>query len=334
MNASTPTAKPPRGMRSWLTAPFKLITSPLKQIVRSAVREEIQTILFPKVDQLGHFSREIASRIAIPVGPNELMMACPSGYVLLPADDIAVVACFATGGDMEPGTRIFLGNALQPGDTFVDVGANLGIMTLAAARAIGPTGKIFAFEPFPQTKRLLERTVWANGLADIVTIHQAAVSNKGGTAEFFIGPTCGHNSLFPLEETHLAEAAVSGSGGKVQVKMVRLDETIPAGTSIRLIKIDAEGAELEVLESAAALIRAQPEISLVVEFGPTHLKRRGLTTNDWLKPFLDLGLDYRAINLQTGALEKTTPAQLEKVFSENLFFSRPGSEIWRRVVGN
>jgi len=320
------------GFLARLKAFIKFPGTRFRQMVRDSVRHEIQEHLIPRLDNLAHYAQNMAGRFAIPVGPNELLMLCPSGLVLVPADDIAVVACFANGGDLEPGTRILISQALQPGNTFVDVGANLGIMTLAAARAVGPQGKIIAFEPFEQTKRFLERTIWANGLGDLVTIHHAAVSDHAGTHEFFVGPTCGHNSLFPLEASSTTNAGVSGAGNRVEVNMVRLDEVVSEATPVHLLKIDAEGAELEVLESAAKIIRAQPEIALIVEFGPSHLKRRGLTTSSWLKPFQDLGLDYKSIHPFTGKLESTNPEMLDRVHSENLFLARNKSAIWKRLV--
>lgn len=334
MNGQSPNHPPQTlGLLSRLKAFIKFPANRLRQLVRESVRQEIQEHLIPRLDNQANYQRDLSGRFAIPVGPNELMMACPSGLVLVPADDIAVIACFANGGDLEPGTRILVSKALTPGNTFVDVGANLGIMTLAAARAVGPQGKIIAFEPFGQTKRLLERTVWANGLGEIVTIHQAAVSDHAGTHEFYVGPTCGHNSLFPLETSNSPDGGVPKAGNRVEVKLVRLDEVISIATPVHLLKIDAEGAELEVLESASKIIRAQPEIGLIVEFGPSHLKRRGLTTRDWLKPFLDLGLNYMAIDPITGELVSTNPEKLDGVHSENLFFARPQSTIWNRMVG-
>ncbi len=316
-------------MKSLLKSP----AARLRKMIHESVRFEIQEQVIPRLDHLVNLGQDQRCRFAIPLGNNELLMACPSGFILVPADDISVVTCFVNGGDMEPGTRMLVSRTLESGNTFVDVGANLGIMTLAAARAVGPKGKVIAFEPFEQTKRLLERTVWANGLGQMVTIHHAAVSDHEGTHEFHVGPTCGHNSLFPLASSGIPTPGVKETGTTVTVNLVRLDQVLSETAPVHLLKIDAEGAELEVLESAAKIIRSQPEISLIVEFGPGHLKRRGLTTGDWLGRFQDLGLEYRAVHPFTSGLEITTPEKLEQVHSENLFFARPKSKIWQKLVG-
>ena len=69
---------------------------------------------------------------------------------------------------------------------FIDVGANIGLHTLAAARAMQGLGRIVAFEPCEPTKRLLEKTVGLNGFSGIVDIHQAAVSSRTGRQQLLL----------------------------------------------------------------------------------------------------------------------------------------------------
>ncbi|MEM6996443.1 MAG: FkbM family methyltransferase, partial [Myxococcota bacterium] len=63
---------------------------------------------------------------------------------------------------------------LEPGDTFVDVGANLGYYTVLAAKKVGPSGRVFAFEPDPESFALLKRNVDRNGLTNITAENKAA----------------------------------------------------------------------------------------------------------------------------------------------------------------
>ena len=87
--------------------------------------------------------------------------------------------------------------------------------TLAAARVLEGKGKIIAFKLFEHTSRLLEKSVWINGFANIAEIHQAAVANVTGHQNLFLGKTCGHHSLFPLNSTNGVEQ-------EVKVPLVRL----------------------------------------------------------------------------------------------------------------
>lgn len=298
------------------------------QATRELLRQDIlnNQAQSARLDRIEQYSGAAARRVAIPCNQDEILVRTEVGYVLCAASDHAVLVCLIEAGELERGTRLLIQRFLSPGDVFVDVGANLGLHTLAAARAMQGRGKIIAFEPFDPTKRLLEKSVWMNGFSEITEIHQAAVSNKAGHQKLFLGATSGHHSLFPLNTP-------SGlSGNPVEVPLVRLDEVIiPVGEKVNLIKIDAEGAELDVLESAVSLIKQNPDIALIVEFGSAHLKRTGHSTPQWLAAFTDLGLRYRAINPDTGALEDWSLDQLENTDSINLFFACTNSKAWMKA---
>lgn len=230
-------------------------------------------------------------------------------------------------GELERGTRLLIDRILKPGDVFVDAGANIGMHTLAAARAVGEKGRIFAFEPFPATHDLLRKTVWMNGFSSMVETYQVAVSNRTGSEALHLGSTSGHHSLYPLPSSGLPAMA------PVEVPLMRIDDVVGHDIKVDLIKIDVEGAELEVVEGAASAIARNPEIALIVEFGISHLRRTEHMTADWLRQFHDLGLTYNAIDPETGAISEISLSELESSFSTNLLFSRPGSTVWTRAKG-
>jgi len=291
------------------------------------VRKELQVInagILPRLDQIEQYSYATARRVTVNCDSGEVLVKTVVGYMVCSANDIALLASLVDTGDMEPGTRRLIQGFIKPGDVYVDVGANIGIHTLAAARAMEGQGKIIAFEPFEPTKNMLDKTIWMNGFSNITEIHQAAVSNISGCQNLYIGRTSGHHSLFPLEDTVNQKQTVD-------VPTVRLDGVIPPDQKIDLMKIDAEGAELEVIESGASLILNNPNIALIVEFGPEHLHRKKTSHQQWFKAFTQLGLNYRVINHSSGVLEEWTDDQLQRVDSANLFFSRDDSLAWRRL---
>ena len=275
-----------------------------------------------RLDRIEQYALASARRIAINCGSGEILVRSEVGYILCSASDHAVLACLVESGELERGTRLLIQSFLKPNDVFIDVGANLGMHTLAAAQAMQGRGRIIAFEPFEPTQRLLAKSISINGFAEMTEIHQAAVSNRGGHQTLFLGATSGHHSLFPLTTPSTLAPP------PVEVALVRLDDVVPGGTKVDLIKIDVEGAELEVLESAKQIIVSNPSIALIVEFGFSHLARNAHTTKDWLAAFHALGLVQRAINVGNGQLEEWTVAQLEAVDSINLFFARPKSPAW------
>lgn len=281
--------------------------------------------IFPKLDRIEEYSLAGARRVAVNCGPDDTVINTMVGYVLCASTDSALVALLLDGGELERGTRLLIERLLSPGDVFIDVGANIGLHTLAAARAMKGVGKIIAFEPYGPTMRRLKTTLWFNGFLPMVDLHQSAASNRFEVSKLYLGATSGHHSLFPLDTQE------SPGGDPVDVRLVTLDGTIESGERVDLLKIDAEGAELDVLQGAMATIESNPEIGLIVEFGPSHVKRTGHNEEAWMSAFADLGFVFRAIHPLTGILEDIPFESLKAMESVNLFFARPHSSAWQKA---
>lgn len=289
--------------------------------------QALKEAMMPRLDRIEQYGYAGARRVAINCGDDEILVKTEAGYMLCSGADHAVLTCLVDSGDLERGTRLLIERLLAPGDVFVDVGANLGIHTLAAGRALRGQGRIVAFEPFEPTRRLLEKSVWINGLSEITQVDPRAAASRAGRQTLFLGPSSGHHSLFPLD-------GASGPGAGIEVETERLDAALDPALRVALLKIDAEGAELDVLEGAAGLVRNNPGMALIVEFGPAHLKRTGQSTALWLAAFANYGLVYQAIDDVTGALSVRTPAQLEAATSTNLLFARAGAPVWSTAGGH
>ena len=264
-------------------------------------------------------------RYAINGTRDEILVRTEVGYVLCSAADYAVLPILLEAGDLERGTRLLIQRLIRPGNCFVDIGANLGLHTLAAAHAMQGNGRIIAFEPFEQTKELLEKSIWINGFAKMTDVRQLAVSDKVGTRTFYLGKTSGHHSLFPLEQTTV-DAIPS-----VEVQTITLDQAIEKNVGVDLIKIDAEGSELDIIKGATGILQSNRDIALVVEFGMSHVKRIGHTSQTWMSVFTDLGFEYRGIKTDTGRLTHISLEDLEKADSTNIFLARPQSGAWEMV---
>lgn len=272
------------------------------------------------------YAAAAARRIAIPCSASDVLVRTQVGFVLCSTADHALLACLLDSGDLEIGTRRLIERCLRPGDVFIDVGANIGIHTLAAARAMHGRGRIVAFEPFLPNAERLAKTMEINGYADFVEVRPTAVSDRAGVESLFLGRASGHHSLFPLID------AAGADGSTIDVRLERLDSVIPAASRVDLVKIDAEGAELQVLASCAALIESNPDIALIVEFGPAHMDRTGVAPRDWLAEFERLGLEHRTIDSYSGELESWAFERLVASESVNLLFARTGAPIWERAT--
>lgn len=143
--------------------------------------------------------------------------------------------------------RAFLARVLQPGDGAIDAGANYGVYALTFADAVGPHGRVRAFEPAPPVADCLANSVSVNGFADRIEVVRAAVSDRIGEAEFRLGGSGELGSLHDNEGT---------SAQTVRVPLTTLDESGDLGSASRLtvLKIDVEGEEEAVLRGASGLI--------------------------------------------------------------------------------
>ena len=171
---------------------------------------------------------------------------------------------------------------LQSGATFVDIGAHIGYYSLKAAPVVGPSGRVVAIEPNPETVRKLRDNIQASG-AHVVTVEPVACADVEGTLELFAAPEANTG------ETSLSRANASQSGTVVtsyQVRARPLDDILrDTGVSrVDAIKIDVEGAELIVLKGAReTMARFHPMI--LVEIIDRQLRAMG-SSADELTAFL------------------------------------------------
>jgi FkbM family methyltransferase len=159
--------------------------------------------------------------------------------------------------------------AVRPGAIVLDVGANVGSYTLLFAMWAGDTGRVFAFEPAPEARDGLRMHVALNGLAGRVEIVAAAAARTVGTARFRIDGASGANAI--AADLHAAAA------GYIDVETTTIDAFCERhGARPDVVKIDVEGAELDVLTGARRVL-AQPDLQAFLEFHPSVWAGRGVT---------------------------------------------------------
>jgi FkbM family methyltransferase len=144
----------------------------------------------------------------------------------------------------------------QPGDDFVDVGANIGVTAVLAARVVDP-GRVVAVEPVPSTFSYLQHNIASSGLAH-VTCRQLAVASTPGEVSLVSRPGFG----FAAYVGHAAGLAgyADHPASALPLDQLVADEGLE---HLRFVKIDVEGYELEVLRGATAVLhRCQPVVFL------------------------------------------------------------------------
>jgi FkbM family methyltransferase len=157
--------------------------------------------------------------------------------------------------------------AAAPGTVALDVGANVGGYALLLGQWVRPGGRVYAFEPAPDAFDGLSRHVRLNGLSDVVVPVRVAAAGATGTGRLAADGISGANRL-------------TGEGDAVPT--VTLDDFCAReGIRPTVIKIDVEGAELEVLRGARETIRAAgARLVLLVEMHPTVWRETGLSRDE------------------------------------------------------
>ncbi|MBY0336536.1 MAG: FkbM family methyltransferase [Acetobacteraceae bacterium] len=201
-------------------------------------------------------------------------------FETMPNNFSSFAMCVA--GARDPEIWRFIQSRLQPGSTFVDAGANVGAYAVPAARLVGPTGRVIAFEAHPHTHGFLGRNLGRNGLSWATAVNEALGDGPGEIR-------LAYNTANP-GETHVAAAGEADQGATV--RMTTLDEALPrlGANAVDYLKVDVEGFELPLLRGAARTIAESPGIAVQIELQPRHAARYGHATADIGRLLLGLGL--------------------------------------------
>lgn len=212
----------------------------------------------------------------------EVAVTLPGG-VTVPIDTADWMATNIYRGLYERAEVHVVARLLDVGDTVIDVGANIGLYSVVAAHAVGGTGRVVAYEPLPETHRLLAATIERHRLAQVEPV-PAAATDVDGPIELRLASDAAHTGLATLRELGPPDGytvhVIDGERLDTRFGEDRVDE-------IALLKIDAEGAEGQVLRGARDLLDAGAVRALLFELAPSFP-----TTVDLLVELERLADDY------------------------------------------
>ena len=164
---------------------------------------------------------------------------------------------------------------VKPGMIVFDVGAHVGYYTLLAARQIGETGEVHAFEPEPSNYNLLTQNVEFNNYQNVECVNKVVSKDTGSTELFLTSLDNGRYSIYnhglPKKRSVLAQS-------------ISLDDYVSDKnlTKIDLIKVDVEGAETDVLNGAVKLLNSLNVRNVIIEFNPELLQNAGVPPREFL----------------------------------------------------
>ena len=185
---------------------------------------------------------------------------------------------------------------LKAGMLFIDAGANVGEYTLLAA-GLGAT--VHSFEPDPETFGLLRRNVAVNSLAH-VSLNQSALGEHCGTTTFYLGRP------FDVAVGSMRWSEKRPTPCQVECQALDVYAKENCVTRADLIKVDVEGAELQVLAGAHSLLSGRSKPYIVVEFSEPNQRQFGYSTSELAEYLRSLGYDlFRIVDSGVTAYEPT-----------------------------
>lgn len=208
-------------------------------------------------------------------------------------------------GAFRPEVSKLLNRMLRPGHVAIDIGANIGMHSIIMANRVGPTGKVFCFEPDPHPFDRLKRNLALNGFG-FVQVHQAALSAKSETRKLFLhDDTIGNyaNASFYSDNIGKDTAAID-------VEALSLDEFVAREKLTRLdvVKLLAQGEEWNILQGARETIaRLRPKIFFLYE--PSFWHRQNLRLMDAVGFFRQYG--YTTYTVEFG-LRRAVTGEIDK----------------------
>lgn len=204
-------------------------------------------------------------------------------------------------GVWEPHETSLMLDLLQPGDTFLDVGANIGYFAILAAAAVGEQGSVIAYEPDPENYRLLQANIELNALRPAIKSVAAALSDVDGEGRLYLSAdNLGDHQVYPADEQRAS----------VTIRLVRGDVDLERRLSrLDLVKVDTQGSEARVVAGLSRLLQwYRPRILL--ELTPHSLRRAGSSGRELVAMLATLGLPFWIVDHLAGGLHATNAEDL------------------------
>ena len=242
----------------------------------------------------------------------ELRLATGAGYRLwVDLTEYQGIFLYFFGQSLEPLASQIAAHLVTAGDTCVDVGANMGSYTFLLASRVGPSGRVFAFEPQPQLYTLLQRSVAANGWEARVRLEAQATYRQSGLTLRLYTSGDPHNSGIV---SMVRYGDFLDAERYIEPETMALDDYFRQQqiTHCKLLKMDIEGAELPALQGSQALLAQKAIDYLIVE------QPAGGEAQQWL-----LQAGYRGWLIDEGAQRLRPLADLEPGCFGNYLFISP-----------
>ena len=196
---------------------------------------------------------------------------------------------------------------VKPGWTVIDIGANFGWYSIHFSQLVGPSGKVFSFEPIPDSYEELNSNMQLNSCQNMKTFN-TALGNRDDLVSFGIPEIDGGLG---------ASSQFLKCNKQIQATMCRLDNVIEEKniTNVDFIKVDIEGGELDMLYGAEKLLE-QFRPNIMIEIVDVHCHRFGYSPNDVYQFLLSKG--YSGLFIGNEYTKEKTNEEIHKLTKPNV----------------
>ena len=198
----------------------------------------------------------------------------------------------------------WLQHTLEPGQVFVDVGANIGYFTLLGGTLVGPEGRVVAVEAHPRLAELLRRNVIINGLHRSVTTVAGAAWSESTDLKLHLRQNFASNSSLGSAGAE-ALARLGDSEEIVEVRAMALDDLLADVPRVDVIKVDVEGAEVHVFTGLARTLDANRDITIMFEWSPEQITGVGDDPGDLVALLEGHGFGFRLLEDGLATIDRT-----------------------------
>ena len=285
-------------MRRWLFSLLKRVSGPF---LRKGIHRKFI------------FASKVYNSVYLHLSPESTVLLENNGFKIYVAGKSKFTQGMSMRGSYEEETTKLFTEIVRDGMTVLDIGANIGYYSLLAGRQVGVKGRVFAFEPYHETFSLLQKNIEANGFNNVIPLEKAA-SNQCGKQKLFLGSDPGEHSL-----------GGDDSYKSVEVDVTTVDEFVrEQNISVDLVKMDAEGAEMHVLEGMAETISKNPHMKIITEFGPELLERNNCSPLAFLERLISYGFRLYAVNDDKHTRLLINPDTMSGLMFTNIYCDREG----------
>jgi FkbM family methyltransferase len=307
-----------------------------KPNVREAVANLMRRAVRPIFDTIGRAveRHRVKPLPSYPVAAKVVVSTIHGHQLVTSGYDYSLTPRLVRDGYFELASERFVAKTLAGGDWFIDVGANIGLFSLLAAGKCGLFGRVFAFEPNPAMAELLKESAALNYCHDRIVVKEIAISNKPGKTKLHVvGARAGDARLV----NELTEFALETQGAFaktreylpgeaiIDIEMDRLDDLFPVDVPIKILKIDAEGHEANVLAGAERLLRAKAFDYIMIEAIMDVGAREWTSTSVWLLKLISFGYHVCTADTDGSLIEHPSLGiALSRMSENNLIFAARG----------